>query len=373
MVDLQGQYQKIASEIHSKFDEIFENSSFIRGKIVTEFENELANYLGIKHVISCGNGTDALQIALMSLNLAPGDEVITVDFTFAATVEVVGLLGLTPVLIDVDPQTFNMDLSALEAAISHRTKAIIPVHLFGQCAEMESILAVADKYEIPVIEDNAQGIGATYTFSDSHKQKAGTMGKIGTTSFFPSKNLGAFGDGGALFTNDDALAKKIRSISNHGMSVRYHYDRLGVNSRLDSLQAAVLSVKLPHLDDYIAARKQAAQWYDEAFKECQKIQTPYIADYTDHVFHQYTIVLKDVDRDALHQYLLKKNIPNAIYYPVPLHTQKAYENFNFVPENLSNSIALSKSVLSLPMHTELTKYQVKYISTEILHFIKTNT
>lgn len=371
MVDLQGQFEKIAPQIRSKFDEIFESAQFIKGKIVHDFENELAKYLGVKHVISCGNGTDALQIALMSLNLQPGDEVITVDFTFAATVEVVGLLGLTPVLIDVDPNTFNMDVNELEKAITPKTKAIIPVHLFGQCANMEKILSIAKKHQIPVIEDNAQAIGANYTFPDGKTQKAGTMGQIGTTSFFPSKNLGAFGDGGGLFTNDDELAEKIRSITNHGMSLRYHYDRLGVNSRLDSLQAAVLSVKLPHLDEYISSRQKAAKWYDEAFKDCQKIQTPYTADYTEHVFHQYTIILKDVNRDALHQHLLSKDIPNAIYYPVPLHSQKAYENFNFVPENLTNSVALSKSVLSLPMHTELTKEQVQYISTEVINFIKT--
>ncbi len=373
MVDLQGQLKKIEPQIRSKFDEIFDNTQFIKGDIVKEFEKDLAAYLDVKHVISCGNGTDALQIALMSLNLQPGDEVITVDFTFAATVEVVGLLGLTPVLIDVDPNTFNMDVNELEKAITPKTKAIIPVHLFGQCADMEKILGIAKKHQIPVIEDNAQAIGATYTFSDGKKQKAGTMGRIGTTSFFPSKNLGAFGDGGALFTNDDELAEKIRSITNHGMSVRYHYDRLGVNSRLDSLQAAVLSVKLPLLDEYIAARQQAALWYNEAFKDCQNIQTPFVAGYTDHVFHQYTIVLKGIDRDALHQHLLSKNIPNAIYYPVPLHSQKAYENFHFIPENLTTSITLSKSVLSLPMHTELTKEQVEFISAEVLDFIKSHS
>lgn len=373
MVDLRGQYQHIKSQIDTKFQEILSSAAFIKGPEVQLFEQELANYLQVKHVISCGNGTDALQIAMMGLDLKPGDEVITVDFTFAATVEVIGLLQLTPVLVDVDINTFNMDVKALEKAITSKTKAIVPVHLFGQCANMEEIMKIAEKYNLYVIEDTAQAIGAGYIFSDGISKKAGTIGTIGTTSFFPSKNLGAYGDGGALFTNDDELAPKLRSITNHGMEVRYHYDRIGVNSRLDSLQAAVLRIKLPLLDSYAQARQNAADYYDKAFENCDKIFIPSRSHFSTHVFHQYTIKIKDADRNALYRYLNEKEIPNAIYYPVPLHQQKAYEGFQFKENELTVTKELCEIALSLPMHTELDEEQLAYITSTIIDFLKTNT
>lgn len=370
MVDLKGQYHKIQKSIDAKIKEVITSTSFIKGKEVAEFEKELASYLDVKHVISCGNGTDALQVAMMGLNLKPGDEVITVDFTFAATVEVIGLLQLTPILIDVNPLTFNMDINRLKEAITPKTKAIVPVHLFGQCANLEAIMAVAKEHNLHVIEDTAQAIGADYYFDDGTSKKAGTIGTIGTTSFFPSKNLGAFGDGGALFTDDDQLAIKLRSIVNHGMSKRYHYERLGVNSRLDTIQAAVLRVKLPLLDSYAKARQEVADFYDEAFKDCDNIQTPKRATFTSHVFHQYTLLIHEKYRDKLHQYLLANQIPNAIYYPIPLHQQNAYKNYTFNSDTLSVSKQLSKTVLSLPIHTEFEKEQLEYITKIINNFLK---
>lgn len=368
MVDLHSQYTKIKPKIDQKIAEILESTAFIKGQDVALFEQELADYLDIKHVVACANGTDALQIAIMALDLKPGDEVITVDFTFAATVEVLGLLGLTPVLIDVYPDTMTMHIEQLRRAITPKTKAIVPVHLFGQCADMESIMEIAKEHNLYVIEDNAQAIGADYIFKDGKKQKSGTLGHVATTSFFPSKNLGCYGDGGALCTNDDALAQKLKSIANHGMSVRYYYDRIGVNSRLDTLQAGILRVKLPYLGEYVAARQKVAAYYDAAFKDCQKIITPKRANYSTHVFHQYTMQLVDTDRDALQQYLTKFEIPSMIYYPVPLHTQKAYEHYRFNSEQLNNTKKLCDSVLSLPIHTEMDEEQLLFITAKVLSF-----
>jgi len=372
MVDLKGQYDKIQNQVDETIKEVISSTSFIKGVIVRKFEKELAIYLNAKHVISCGNGTDALQVAMMGLDLKPGDEVITVDFTFAATVEVIGLLQLTPILVDVDPLTFNIDIKRLKEAITPKTKAIVPVHLFGQCANMEAIMTIAKKHNLSVIEDTAQAIGADYYFKDGTSKKAGTIGTIGTTSFFPSKNLGAYGDGGALYTNDDDLAFKLRSIVNHGMSKRYHYERLGVNSRLDTLQAAVLRIKLPLLDSYAKARQEVADFYDDAFKNCKKIKTPKRDSFTSHVFHQYTLLVDEKYRDKLHQYLLDNQIPNAIYYPIPLHQQNAYKNFIFDSDKLNVSKKLSKTVLSLPMHTEFEKEQLEYIAENIIDFFKNN-
>jgi len=369
MVDLQGQYQNIQSQIDAKLNKVLTSAQFINGDEVKAFQGDLENYLEVKHVIPCGNGTDALQIAMMGLGLQAGDEVITVDFTFAATVEVMALLGLKPVLVDVYPDTFNMNIEALKKAITPKTKAIVPVHLFGQCANMEAILELAKEHNLHVIEDTAQAIGADYRFKNGVSKKAGTMGIVGTTSFFPSKNLGAYGDGGALFTNDDKLAKKLRSIVNHGMSKRYYYDRLGVNSRLDTLQAAVLRIKLPLLDSYAKARQDAADFYDQAFADSDKISTPKMSSFSSHVFHQYTLVLKDVNRDAIHEYLKENEIPNAIYYPVPLHEQEAYKHFKFDSSQLEVSKELCKTVISLPMHTELDEEQLSYITNTILEFI----
>lgn len=368
MVDLQGQYEKIKDKIKPAFDHILDTAYYINGPEVKEFQQDLEKYLNVKHVIPCANGTDALQIAMMGLGLKPGDEVITVDFTFAATVEVIALLGLTPVLIDVEKDTFNMDIQALKKAITPKTKAIVPVHLFGQCANMEEILKIAKEHNLFVIEDNAQAIGADYTFSDGTKKKSGTMGNVGTTSFFPSKNLGCYGDGGAIFTNDDDLAHTIRGIVNHGMYKRYYHDVVGVNSRLDSLQAAVLKIKLPLLDNYCDARRNAADFYTNAFAKCNKIETPVTSDFTSHVFHQYTLKLKGIDRDALHKHLLDKGIPNAIYYPVPLHNQKAYQDKRYNEEDFKVTNELCKTVISLPMHTELDQEQQQFIVDAVLEF-----
>ncbi len=370
MVDLQGQYQNIQSQIDAKLSEVLASVQFINGNEVKAFQQELENYLEVKHVIPCGNGTDALQIAMMGLGLQPDDEVITVDFTFAATVEVIALLGLTPVLVDVYSDTFNMNVDALKKAITPKTKAIVPVHLFGQCANMESILKIAKEHNLFVIEDTAQAIGADYIFKDGNTKKAGTMGIVGTTSFFPSKNLGAYGDGGAIFTNDDKLAEKLRSIVNHGMSKRYHYDRIGVNSRLDNLQAAILRIKLPLLDSYAKARQKAAAHYDLSFKDCDKISTPKRSLFSTHVFHQYTLVIKGVNRDALHEFLKANEIPNAIYYPVPLHKQEAYKYFKFDTNQLEVTKELCQTVISLPMHTELDVEQLSFISNKFLEFIE---
>ena len=352
MVDLKGQYSKIKNVVDASIAEVLDNTAYINGPKVHEFQKNLEQYLGVKHVIPCANGTDALQIAMMGLNLKPGDEVITADFTFAATVEVIALLQLTPVLVDVDPDTFNIDIDAIKKAITPKTKAIVPVHLFGQCANMESIMAIAKEHNLYVIEDNAQAIGATYTYSDGTKAKAGTIGHVASTSFFPSKNLGCYGDGGAIFTNDDDLAHYIRGIVNHGMYERYHHDVVGVNSRLDSIQAAVLDAKLPHLDDYNKARRTAARKYSAAFENHPNIVVPSgndvckgICENCDcHVFHQYTLKVKGTDRDALVKHLGEKGIPCGVYYPIPLHLQKAYtylgyKNGDFpVAENISNTV-----------------------------------
>lgn len=370
MVDLQGQYQDIKTAVDASIQEVLNNSTYINGPQVQQFQKSLENYLDVKHVIPCANGTDALQIAMMGLGLQPGDEIITVDFTFAATVEVIALLGLTPKLIDVDPNTFNMDIEALKKAIGPKTKAIVPVHLFGQCANMEAILAIAEENNLFVIEDNAQAIGANYTFSDGTIKKAGTIGTIGTTSFFPSKNLGCYGDGGAIFTNDDNLAHTIRGIVNHGMYERYYHDVVGVNSRLDSIQAGILDIKLQKLDSYCDARRKAATFYNNAFSNNPAIITPSTADFTTHVFHQYTLRITNGQRDALHQHLLANNIPNAIYYPVPLHAQKAYTNNQYNEEDFKVTNQLIQEVISLPMHTELDEEQLSFITNTINQFIQ---
>ena len=370
MVDLIGQYSFIKKEIDVALEQIFQDTDFINGKAVRAFQNKLQDYLGINHVIPCANGTDALQIALMALDLKQGDEVITADFTFAATVEVIALLKLKPVLVDVDPHTFNLDPQAVAKAITPNTKAIIPVHLFGQAASMEPILSLAKKHQLFVVEDNAQGIGATYTFSDGKKVKTGVLGDVGTTSFFPSNNLGAYGDGCAIFTKDKGLAEKIRGIVNHGMYTRYYHDVVGVNSRLDSLQAAILSVKLNNLDFYNERRKAAALNYNQLLSENKYIITPYREKECDsHVYHQYTLKISNQKRDALASYLQGKKIPFGIYYPVPLHQQKAYSHYGFQEHDFPSTNQLVKEVISLPMHTELTTQQIEYICNHILNFL----
>jgi dTDP-4-amino-4,6-dideoxygalactose transaminase len=368
MVDLQSQYYKIKADVDNAMLAVMNSAAFINGPEVKSFQNELEQYLDVKHVIPCANGTDALQIALMALDLKEGDEVITADFTFAATVEVIHLLKLKSVLVDVDYDTFTIDTEKLKAAITPRTKAIIPVHLFGQCANMEEVLKIAKQHNLHVIEDNAQAIGADFTFSDSTVKKSGTMGTIGTTSFFPSKNLGCYGDGGALFTNDDELAHKIRGIANHGMYERYYHDEVGVNSRLDSLQATVLRKKLPLLDTYNEARRKAADFYDEAVANQPGILIPKRADYTSHVFHQYTLRILDGKRNELQAFLTEKEIPAMIYYPVALRKQKAYfQESN--DEDFKNTDRLLNEVISLPMHTELDEEQQKYITDAVLEFL----
>lgn len=377
MVDLKGQYIKIKNEVDKAIIDVVESSAFINGPQVKSFQQNLESYLNVKHVIPCANGTDALQIAMMGLGLEQGDEVITADFTFAATVETIGLLKLTPVLVDVDADTFNIDMTALKNAITPKTKAIIPVHLFGQCANMEAIMELAETHNLYVIEDTAQAIGANYTFKDGSKKKAGTIGHVGTTSFFPSKNLGCYGDGGAIFTNDDELAHIIRGMVNHGMYRRYYHDVVGVNSRLDSIQAAVLDIKLPLLDSYCDSRREVAMFYNNAFKESNKIDTPKtgkcdtttLCDDCDcHVFHQYTLKLKGVDRQALQEHLNSKGIANAIYYPVPLHKQKAYADDRYNEADFKVTNDLVETVLSLPIHTEFNKEQLTYITETILEF-----
>ncbi len=370
MVDLKSQYNNMQDEIDTAVLNVIRSTQYINGPEVKALQSELENYLGVKHVIPCANGTDALQIAMMALELKPGDEVITSDFTFAATVEVIGLLGLTPVLVDVEKDSFNISLEAIEAAITPNTKAIVPVHVFGQCANMEAILALAEKHNLHVIEDTAQAIGATYTFSDGTTKSAGCMGDIGTTSFFPSKNLGCYGDGGAIFTNDDKLAEIMRSVVNHGMGKRYYYERLGCNSRLDSVQAAILRVKLKRLDQYIESRQAAAKYYTEAFSDCDNLKTPSISDFTTHVFHQYTIVADEVDQFDLQAYLREKGIPCMIYYPLPLHIQEAYKDDRYKEEDFEVTNALCKTVFSLPMHTELDEEQLNHIVNSIKTYFK---
>ncbi len=370
MVDLVGQYQKIKTEVDAAVLEILSNASFINGPAVHSFQKNLQDYLGVKHVIPCANGTDALQVALMALDLKPGDEVITTSFTFIATAEVIALLQLTPVLVDVDPITYNIDPEAIKRAITPKTKAIVPVHLFGQCADMKSIMEIAKAHNLYVIEDNAQAIGAEYTCADGSTKKAGSIGDIGCTSFFPSKNLGAYGDGGAIFTNNDDLAAKMRVVVNHGMTVRYYHDLVGVNSRLDSIQAAVLDIKLKHLDEYGAARLQAANYYNEGFSKTDKISYPKTASFTTHVFHQYTLVLNGVDRDGLMKHLNEKGIACAVYYPVPLHMQKAYLDPRYKEGDFPVTEELSRTVMSLPIHTELTKEIQDEIIGAVMEFVE---
>jgi len=371
MVDLQGQYLELKDQIDQSIQTVLKSSSYINGPQVASFKQNLSNYLDVKHVIPCGNGTDALQVALMSLGLQPDDEVITVDFTFAATVEVIKLLRLTPILVDVELDTFNISIDALKKAITPKTKAIVPVHLFGQCANMEAILAIATQFNLYVVEDTAQALGATHTFKNGVIKKAGTMGTIGTTSFFPSKNLGCYGDGGAIFTNDDKLAHKISGIVNHGMYQKYYYDIVGVNSRLDSIQAGILNTKLPHLNKYNKARLKAATYYNNAFKNCTAIITPITSSFSTHVFHQYTLRIVNGKRNNLHEHLNSLQIPNAIYYPVALHKQKAYYNENVIENNYTNTNKLIEQVISLPMHTQLDKDQLEYITNTILNYINT--
>jgi dTDP-4-amino-4,6-dideoxygalactose transaminase len=370
MVDLVGQYNKIKPEVDAAIAEILSNASFINGPAVKSFQQNLEKYLGVKHVIPCANGTDALQVAMMALDLQPGDEVITTSFTFIATAEVIALLKLTPVLVDVDKDTFNIDPAAIEKAITPKTKAIVPVHLFGQCADMDAIMEIANKHNLYVIEDNAQAIGADYTSKDGSVKKAGSIGHIGCTSFFPSKNLGCYGDGGAIFTNDDELAQKMRVVVNHGMVVRYYHDVIGVNSRLDSIQAAILDIKLKHLDEYAEARRFAANYYNREFAKSDKLKTPVTADFTTHVFHQYTLVTHCVNRQKLMEHLQSKGISSAIYYPVPLHMQKAYIDPRYKRGDFPVTENLSKTVISLPIHTEFDEETLAYVTSAVLEFVE---
>jgi UDP-2-acetamido-2-deoxy-ribo-hexuluronate aminotransferase len=369
MVDLKGQYQKIKTEVDAAMNEVISSTSFINGPAVKEFQSDFETYLNIKHVIPCANGTDALQIAMMALDLKQGDEVITANFTYVATAEVIGLLGLSPVLVDVNQDTFNIDIESIERNITSKTKAIVPVHLFGQCADMERIMAIAKKHNLYVIEDTAQAIGADYSFSDGRNFKAGTIGTIGCTSFFPSKNLGCFGDGGAIFTNNDELAKKIRMIAHHGQSVQYVHEVLGVNSRLDSIQAAILKIKLKHLDEYALSRNKVADFYDNAFSNHSKIKIPSRSKNSTHVFHQYTLQIIGYDRSELREKLTEQGIPAMIYYPIPLHKQNAYKNERFKTNDFPITQKLCDTVLSLPMHTELDEDTLNYITNTLLKII----
>ena len=370
MVDLQTQYQFIKPEVDKGMQEVLSSAQFINGPAVKSFQASLEAYLGVKHVIPCANGTDALQVAMMGLGLKPGDEVITADFTFAATVEVIALLGLTPVLVDVLPDTFNIDPEAIEKAITPKTKAIVPVHLFGQAADMDRIMDIADKHNVFVIEDNAQGIGSTYTNKNGAKVKTGGIGHVASTSFFPSKNLGCYGDGGAIFTNDDDLAHSIRGIVNHGMYTRYHHDVVGVNSRLDSLQAVVLNEKLKLLDVYNERRKWAAIRYTQLLQGHSNINTPVTSgDCDSHVYHQYTLRVINADRDNLVKHLQEHQIPCGVYYPIPLHLQKAYIDTRYKEENFVVTNQLIHEVISLPMHSELDEEQIQFICKTILAFL----
>lgn len=369
MVDLIGQYKKIQPEIDKAIHDVVISSAYINGPDVKAFARELEAYLGVKHVIPCANGTDALQIAMMALNFQPGDEIITASFTYVATAEVIALLKLKPVLVDVDPDTFAIDCNAIEKAITPRTRAIVPVHLFGQCADMQRVMEIANAHNLYVIEDTAQAIGADYTMKNGTIHKAGTIGTIGTTSFFPSKNLGCMGDGGAIFTNNDELATRLRMIANHGQSVQYHHDDIGVNSRLDTIQAAILRVKLRHLDEYCDARRAAAAYYDKAFANNPRIKTPGYMPGSTHVFHQYTLVLNGVSRTALREHLDSKGIPSMIYYPIPLHLQKAYTDPRYKHGDFPVTESLCHHVISLPMHTELTPEDLHHIATTVLEFV----
>ena len=368
MVDLHGQYLKIKPEIDKGVLEVIETCAFITGPQVKKFTEELAGHTGAKHVIPCANGTDALQIALMALGLKPGDEVIVPAFTYVASAEVIGLLGLTPVMVDVDPVSFNVTVDNIRKAITSKTKAIIPVHLFGQACDMEPIMKLAREHNLFVIEDNAQAIGAVYTFSDGTKKQTGTIGTIGCTSFFPSKNLGCYGDGGAIFTDDDQLAEKLRMIANHGQKIKYHHSVIGCNSRLDTIQAAVLLAKLPHLEEYGEARRKAADYYTENLKALEGLETPAISPKSTHVFHQYTLKVKDGKRDALKDFLASKGIPSMIYYPLPLQKQDAFKEISRAAESLDISQNLADSVLSLPMHTELTHEEQDRVISAIKEF-----
>lgn len=370
MVDLKSQYEKIKEEVNASIQEVLDTNTYINGPLVHQFQADLEKYLGVKHVIPCANGTDALQIAMMGLDLKPGDEVITADFTFAATVEVIALLQLTPVLVDVEENNMNISLEAIKKAITPRTKAIVPVHLFGRAANMDAIMEIANEHNLYVIEDNAQAIGANYTSKEGKKSKVGTIGHVGATSFFPSKNLGCYGDGGAIFTNDDALAHTLRGIVNHGMYERYHHDVVGVNSRLDSIQAGVLKAKLPHLDAYNVARRTAAKKYNELLSVNENIIVPQF-DWNgdDHVFHQYVMRITNGKRDGLLAHLQSKEIPCAIYYPIPLHSQKAYADVRYKEEDFPITNQLCKEVIALPMHTELDDDQIKFITDTILEFV----
>lgn len=371
MVDLISQYEKIKPAVDSAIENILHSAQFINGPEVKAFQTELEEYLGVKHVIPCANGTDALQIALMSLGLKPGDEVITPSFTFIATTEVIALLGLKPVFVDVDKDTFCIDSAKIEESITDKTKAIVPVHLYGQASNMEEIMNIANKYNLSVVEDNAQAIGSDYHLSKGDV-KTGTIGHIGCTSFFPSKNLGCYGDGGAIFTNDDELAEEMRMIVNHGQSKRYYHDRVGVNSRLDSIQAAVLRIKLKELDSYISARRAVADHYDNFFSKFDAIQTPVRDENSSHVFHQYTLVLNGIDRSALHEHLASKDIPSMIYYPVPAHKQKMFSVFGSAETELPITDWLCERVLSLPIHTEMEKEQLDYICSAVDEFMNVN-
>lgn len=370
MVDLKRQYNRIKPAVDAAIQQVIDSTAFINGPDVQAFAQELAEYLGVKHVIPCANGTDALQITLMALGLQPGDEVITPSFTYIATVEVVALLRLKPVFVDVDPDTYTMNLDSLKKAITPKTKAIIPVHLYGQCAPMEELLAIGKEYNIPIIEDNAQAIGGTYTFSNGQTVKTGAMATAGCTSFFPSKNLGCYGDGGAMFTNDDALADKMKMIANHGQKVRYYHEMVGCNSRLDTIQAAILRIKLRELDGYCAARIAVADYYDKAFANHVNIVTPYRAPYSKHVFHQYTLQLKNVDRDAVVSALAERGIPSMIYYPVPCHKQNMFNGIDLGTLSLPVTDFLNPCVISLPIHTEFTEEELSFIATNFIEVIE---
>ena len=371
MVDLNGQYRKIRWQVNREIKKVIKSSSFINGPIVKEFQKNLQEYLNVRHVIPCANGTDALQISLMALDLKKGDEIITTNFSFASTIEVILLLGLKPVIVDIDPKTFNIDPSLIENKITERTKVIIPVHLFGQSCRIEEIIEIANKNNLQVIEDNAQALGSQYKFSNSEKQMTGTIGDIGTTSFFPSKNLGCYGDGGAIFTNSDNLAYKMRGIVNHGMYERYYHDEIGVNSRLDSIQAAILNVKLKYLDKYNQSRQQSAHLYNQAFEKVDKIQTPFVeSDIDSHVYHQYTLKVPSEFRDSLAEHLSKNNIPFGIYYPLGFHEQKAYKQEFFSDKDFPVTNKIKDQVISLPMHTELSRKQIKHIANSIISFFE---
>lgn len=372
MVDLMTQYQKIKTEVDTAISSILENAQFINGPDVHAFKDELQDYLNVKHVIPCANGTDALQIALMALDLQPGDEIITPSFTYIATTEVIALLKLKPVFVEVEKDTFCLDPDKIRAAITEKTKAIVPVHLYGQAANMEEIMNIASEYGLTVIEDNAQAIGSDYTFGNGRMAKTGAIGHIGCTSFFPSKNLGCYGDGGAICTNDDQLADKMRMIANHGQSERYYHDVVGCNSRLDTIQAAVLRIKLRKLDEYIDARRKVADHYDQFFSKFDFIKTPYRADRSKHVFHQYTMILEGVDRDGLHKFLAEKDVPSMIYYPVPAHRQKMFATFGSDSTDLPITDWLTERVISLPIHTEMEQEQLDYICKCVEEYITVN-